>query len=363
MQSQLCRLYQVRKPRRGALIVLLAVMLVFVIAFVALAVDLGFVCAVRGDLQSAADAAALAGAGTILDGETEAVTAAQRFAQYNLNNQGVRVGATNKVEVQVGHWDPKSRQFVAGGTPLDAVEVLTKSDNSSLFFGRVGGASSFPSEARAVAAYSPRDIMLVLDVSGSMTETRNGTSKINELRDAVEYFINYIQEANGNDRIGFAYYSTRARLGTGLSLDLSTVQTAIVSKLTPGGWTNIADGMKIALNELKTNRRSQAAPLMVVMTDGAANTIQPENTFNIPEAKSRVIQQAKLAQAAGIPIFTMALDSMTSEVDVDLMAKVAEITGSESFHAIAGDVELNGNTQLKEAFRRVALNRPLRLVD
>jgi hypothetical protein len=59
----------------------------------------------------------------------------------------------------------------------------------------------------------------------------------------------------------------------------------------------------------------------------------------------------------------MALDSLTTEVDVALMQQVAEITGSESFHVIAGEVDADGNSLLDDAFRRVALNRPLRLVD
>jgi Mg-chelatase subunit ChlD len=119
----------------------------------------------------------------------------------------------------------------------------------------------------------------------------------------------------------------------------------------------------LARQELERHKRPQAAPLMVVLTDGAANTIQPENTQDVPEAKSRVRAEAELARQAGFPIFTIALDSLTTEVDVALMAEVAEITGSETFHAIAGEVDASGNRQLHEAFKRVALNRPLRLVE
>src|SRR5262249_9749254 len=50
-------------PRRGsAVLSLTALMLVFLVGMAAFVVDLGFIAVVRGELQNAADAAALAGA-------------------------------------------------------------------------------------------------------------------------------------------------------------------------------------------------------------------------------------------------------------------------------------------------------------
>jgi len=45
------------------------------------------------------------------------------------------------------------------------------------------------------------------------------------------------------------------------------------------------------------------------------------------------------------------------------MQQVGQITGSECFHIIAGDREMNGSSKLLEAFRRIVVNRPLRIVD
>lgn len=351
------------RPRRGAIVVLFAICLVVILGVVAVAIDLGYVSAVRGDLQGAADAGALAGAGVLLEGDDTAVATATRFAQSNLNNRGVQGGPRQQVDVAIGHWDVTSRVFTPGGNPHDAVQVTAESREASMFFGRIWGRNQFPSQARAIAAYRPRDIMLVLDVSGSMHESRNGIRKIDELRDAVAFFLSFIRSAQGQDRVGFTYYSTDARMGMGLSFDLNRVQTELMRRLRPDGWTDISDGMRLAREEMNRNRRPQAAPLMVVLTDGAANTIQPENIQDVPEAKRRVREEADLARRDGLPVFTMALDSLTSEVDVALMAQVATTTGSESFHIIAGEMDITGNRQLREAFRRVALNRPLRLVD
>lgn len=349
--------------RRGVTIVLFAVMLVVVLSFVALSIDLGYICAVKGDLQAAADAGALAGTGLLPDGADVAESTARQFANSNLNNRGVRVGSGGAVDVEVGSWNVTTRIFTPGGEPQDAVRVTTRAQDTPLFFARAVGNGIINSQAQAVAAYRPRDIMLVLDVSGSMQEARNGIQKMDELRESVRFFLDYIREANGRDRVGFTYYSTNAYHGSDLSYDLNAVEQALMAVLVPNGYTNIADGMTLARLEMENRRRPQAAPLMIVLTDGAANTIQPENTWDVPQAKSRVRAEAERARQAGIPIFTMALDSLTAEVDVALMAEVAATTDSESYHVIAGEMGVDGNLQLHAAFRRVALNRPLRLVD
>src|SRR5688572_8569599 len=98
--------------RRGATVVLFAVMLVVVLSFVALSVDLGYFCSVKTDLQAAADSGALAGTGMLLEGDRMAEETATRFTQTNMNNQGVIVGKKNKIEVQTGHWSTSSRMFI-----------------------------------------------------------------------------------------------------------------------------------------------------------------------------------------------------------------------------------------------------------
>lgn len=349
--------------RRGAIILLFAVMLVLVLALVALSVDLGYVCSVKGDLQTAVDAGALAGSGVLLDGDSKAVETAERFARMNLNNQGVRNYGNQKITVELGRWNSSSRKFSSGKKPFDAVKVTGRAEDASLFFGRAFGANRFASQASAVATYQPRDIMLVLDVSGSMNESRLGIRKMDELRSAAKQFFSYLREARARDRVGFSYYSTKAGMGANLSFDLDSVENAMMAKLRPGGWTNIYDGMRLAREEINQNARSNAATLMVVLTDGAANMNQPGDWYDPGEAKRRVIQEAEAAQQQKIPVFTMALDSLTTEVDVALMARVAEITSSESYHVIAGEPDTNGNTQLREAFRRVAIYRPLRIVE
>jgi Mg-chelatase subunit ChlD len=351
------------RRRRGAIVILFAVMLIVVVALVAVSVDLGYVCSVKADLQSAVDAGSLAGASVLLEAPEKVGETAAQYARMNLNNQGVRTGTEQDVEVEVGNWDFDSRKFRAGRKPFDAVRVITRVENNSLFFGRVLGKSKFTSESAAIATYRPRDIMMVLDVSGSMSQTRNGVRKIDELRSAAEAFLDEIEGADTNDRVGFTYYSTDAAMGSGLERKLKHVRSEMGRRLLPLGWTDIADGMRIGLEELARDRRPQAVPMMVVLTDGATNMNQPGNWYDPYEAKRRVIEQAHIARERRTPVFTIALDSLNVEVDVELMQQVADITSSEAYHIIAGEGKSKKDTKLHEAFRRIALYRPLRIVE
>src|SRR4051794_25681198 len=56
------------RSRPGAIAPLTAVMLIFLVAMVAFAVDMGWMTLTQNELQSSADAAALAGTGPLLDG-------------------------------------------------------------------------------------------------------------------------------------------------------------------------------------------------------------------------------------------------------------------------------------------------------
>lgn len=155
-----------RKPsRRGIVLMLTAVLLVVLVGMVGFAVDIGYGVLSRTQLQVAADAGALAGAGASLNG-TAAVREAQSLACRQFA-AGDRVHLS-QVEVQLGNWDDGTRTFEPSQSQYSAVKVIVRG-KSSLFFGRVFGKDSLDSKAEAVATFAPRDILLVLDYSASMS--------------------------------------------------------------------------------------------------------------------------------------------------------------------------------------------------
>src|SRR5438034_8368672 len=70
---------QCLRARRGVIAPLAAIFMVLMIGMVAFAIDVGYMTLVRTELQSAADAAASAGAAALLTSPADAKTAAQTF--------------------------------------------------------------------------------------------------------------------------------------------------------------------------------------------------------------------------------------------------------------------------------------------
>ena len=77
--------FSIRGSNRGIAVVYIALMLLVLLAFVGLAIDIGYMYVAKSQLQNAADAAALAGA-NLLDGTISSAQArqeAQKFAALN----------------------------------------------------------------------------------------------------------------------------------------------------------------------------------------------------------------------------------------------------------------------------------------
>jgi Flp pilus assembly protein TadG len=110
-----------RKGRRGAVLPLTAMLVVFLVALIAFAVDLGWIMAVRTQMQSAADSAALAGASQLLDtsylqgtGTTNTGTATNS-AMKNANSQGQAFAAKNSAGGVSLTLAPNDKQVTVGG--------------------------------------------------------------------------------------------------------------------------------------------------------------------------------------------------------------------------------------------------------
>src|SRR5439155_5121819 len=84
------------RPRTGAIAPLAALMLIVFMFIVAVAVDLGYIARVRGELQNAADSAALAGASQLLDNSLLKSTPDQGHAMTNARDQAQTFAKSNQ---------------------------------------------------------------------------------------------------------------------------------------------------------------------------------------------------------------------------------------------------------------------------
>ena len=184
------RLVPSKKPhqltRRGAIIVLAAFLMIFMMAVLALSVDVGYMMTVKSEAKRSTDAAALAGAGVLIEGAESARLQAFEFLARNPvggrrldggggdgwteNIPGLITQCQGNFEVEVGHWNPVQRVFIPDDYLPSTVCVAYLHEDAPLFFARVLGHNSFDTSAESIARYQPRDIVLVLDFSGSMND-------------------------------------------------------------------------------------------------------------------------------------------------------------------------------------------------
>jgi hypothetical protein len=134
------------RNRRGAIVVMTGIFIVALMIIAAITVDASRIFAARNELQTASDAAALAGALQLLEDPAYALDTARVYAARNLVEQD----AVDSVEVEYGVWLPTDRAFVAGGEPSDAVRVTTRHP-LPLSLARVFGDSTVTVTASAIA--------------------------------------------------------------------------------------------------------------------------------------------------------------------------------------------------------------------
>lgn len=157
-----------QKQRQGAIVVLTAFLMIAMLAFVAFAVDLGYVACMRTEVQRSADAGALAGASMMGIGLADAEIAARQFVANN--PVGKDTIPYQQVNIEFGSWNPNTRTFLVDPSAASAIRVSASQPDRPYFFARALGKSDFEATAEAIAVYEPRDIMVVLDYSASMND-------------------------------------------------------------------------------------------------------------------------------------------------------------------------------------------------
>ena len=184
------RMKRMGRNRRGAIIVLAAVMMSMMLMFVAFAVDLSYMALTKTQLQGAADASALAGA-MELSGTADpatvranALTAIRAVAAQHRNGDKAAASIeTSDVTFGKMTWNTSSQAYVynwgESQTPYNIVKVRVDRDAASggsaddrlpLLFAGIMGHTKTTIGAEAVASFQPRDIMVVLDFSASMND-------------------------------------------------------------------------------------------------------------------------------------------------------------------------------------------------
>ncbi len=196
------------------------------------------------------------------------------------------------------------------------------------------------------------DIVMAIDVSGSMLAKDLKPNRMEALKKVAENFV----EGRPNDRIGIVVYAAEAYTKTPVTSDKAIVQDAIQSikydNVLQDG-TGIGMGLTTAINRLKESKAK--SKVIILMTDGVNNA-----GFIEPETASQI------AKEYGIKVYTIGIGTngdalfpyayapgggflfkmMPVEIDVSLLQAIAKNTGGKYFRA-------NSNSKLQAIYDEI----------
>ncbi|MBK1648183.1 vWA domain-containing protein [Rhabdochromatium marinum] len=178
-----------------------------------------------------------------------------------------------------------------------------------------------------------RDLMLAVDISGSMVEEDMVIgARVTDRLTAVKAVAGDFIERRAGDRIGLILFGQQAYLQTPLTFDRETARTLLFEAAIglAGKDTAIGDAIGLAVKRLRDQPAEQR--VLILLTDGAntAGAITPEKA-------------AELAAEAGVRIYTIGVGADPrgpfgmslgrNPLDERTLKQIAEQTGGRYFRA------------------------------
>ncbi len=190
---------------------------------------------------------------------------------------------------------------------------------------------------------SARDLMLVLDLSGSMDERDIELSGrvVTRLAAAKKVISDFLERRSG-DRVGLIVFGRRAYALTPLTRDLDTVREQLEGTVSglAGNETAIGDAIGLATKRLQTQPAEHR--VLILLTDGVSNAgaLDPEKAAELAQdAGVRIHTIAFGGYGAGLSVFGLPIRRASSEkiTDEDGLKRIAERTGGRAFVARDAD--------------------------
>ncbi|MGC9491150.1 vWA domain-containing protein [Vibrio genomosp. F10] len=183
-----------------------------------------------------------------------------------------------------------------------------------------------------------RDLMLVVDLSGSMAQEdmRQGDQFIDRLTAVKNVLTDFINKRTG-DRMGLVVFADHAYLQTPLTLDRQTVSQQLNQTVLGliGSSTAIGDGIAVATKTFIDSDAPQR--VMILLSDGS-------NTAGVLDP----MEAAEIAKQYGTTIYTVGVGAgemvvkeffMTRKVDTardldeESLKSIAQLTGGQYFRS------------------------------
>jgi Ca-activated chloride channel family protein len=181
---------------------------------------------------------------------------------------------------------------------------------------------------RDVAA---RDLMLAVDISGSMDQTDFRATEgqtLQRLAGVKRVIGDFIARRRG-DRVGLILFGTKAYVQVPFTQDLATTRALLDQAQVgmAGQQTAIGDAIGLSINLFAASKATQK--VLILLTDGN------DTASRVPPA-----QAADIARQRGLVVHTIGVGdpaaSGENRVDLDVLRQVASTTGGRFFRAEDG---------------------------
>ena len=370
--------------RRGATLVLIAIMSTALISLGALVINWSYVELTNTQLRSASDAAVKAAVVTLsqTQNQGDARRAAKAIArEYTIGGKQLRLRNTD-IEFGTSELqDDGSYSFVTGQQPVNSARVTAGLGDGALtasipvLFSNFLTTSSFDLEKQSTAGRYDHDICVVVDRSASMAWDLSGVdfsypeeynddstvqnyfkaphptgSRWAKLVEALGVFQEVVDRRNLNAQVGLASYSSNYTFGqfesyrvstdqamSGETIDFVAAAEAIGQEPIIGD-TNIRAGINEGKNVLLDDeKRGTANRTMILLSDGRRT-----------EGGNPIAKATNFYNNRRITIHTISFGDGADQVT---MQAIADAAGGNYYHALTG-------SQLEAAFEDIAQQLP-----
>lgn len=386
------RLPALRRPaatRRGATLILVAVMSSALVSLGALVINWSYIELTNTQLRSASDAAAKAAAVTMsqVQNQGQAKQAAKLVAaEYTVGGQSLRI---RNRDIEFGNAESDGNggyTFSAGVQPLNCARVVARcgpgsaTASVSAVMGNLLETDEFELEKEAIAGRFDHDICIVVDRSASMAwdltgvdfsypEEYNNDSTLQnyfkpphstgsrwaKLRDSLGVFRDALASRDLNPNIGLVSYASNYTFGLfeservtrNLLMDLNADEflaaADVIAQSPLIGDTNIAAGINNGRSVLlsSSERRVTANRTLILFSDG------------VKTEGGNPVTRAEVAADSRITIHTV---SFGDGSDQEVMQQIAEAGNGNHYHA-------DNAEELASAFAAIADELPAMLIQ
>lgn len=281
-----------KRSESGMALVIAAILLPVVIAFVGLAIDAGIAYTVRARLSAAMDSAALAaGRGLNLGNDlgtaqASAVAAATKFFDANFPPGYLQTDPNSR------HINASFNQQTDGhGNPNGVLEIsITGSVGIPTYFSRILGVNSMTVSSTGTATRKAMVMSLVLDRSASMGSRNTSAGTIppginassSSCESMVYSAIQFVNNFSPYDYVGMVSFDYTAHNdytpSTNFKVSGSQGVVNAIANIDCGNNTNTTAALELAYRQIQTVNLPLAQNVIVLFTDGVPNGV----TANFP---------------------------------------------------------------------------------